>query len=132
MTRVLPILIAALLLFQVNTVQAEEILLICSLDKVVQTFSDGESQAGPPASVNLDKFVIIDFAKKEIRQTGSGEVRSTAIRNMTELDDEYLLQGLENGRGWSLTLLKESGAMVAAVAGKGVAFSIQGACTEAP
>ena len=56
----------------------------------------------------------------------AGANRLTAFRSQ-RLDGRLILQGGENGRGWSATINEESGQLAAAVVY--FTFSIFGACT---
>jgi hypothetical protein len=58
----------------------------------------------------------------------AGANRLTAFRSQ-RLDGRLILQGGENGRGWSATINEESGQLTAAVVEDYFTFSIFGACT---
>lgn len=44
-------------------------------------------------------------------------------------DGKLILQGMEDGRGWSLVIVEETGKMSAAIAGSQVGFVVSGNCT---
>lgn len=58
----------------------------------------------------------------------AGANRLTTFRSQ-RLDGRLILQGGENGRGWSATINGESGQLAAAVVEDYFTFSIFGACT---
>lgn len=70
----------------------------------------------------------IDFKKKKLRGTveGGGGEESTEIRNLQKLGDRTLLQGAENGRGWSIVIDAATGDMSAAIAGDDIGFLLFG------
>ena len=45
------------------------------------------------------------------------------------VDGELILQGGENGRGWSATINEDSGRMAAALVDNDYTFSLFGGCT---
>ena len=53
---------------------------------------------------------------------------ATAIKNQQQLDGMLILQGAENGRGWSMAIDEKSGEMTLTVAGDQVGFVVFGAC----
>ena len=53
----------------------------------------------------------------------------TVIGSSTRNEGELLLQGVENGRGWSMAITEATGRMVISVAGDEIAFVVFGACT---
>jgi hypothetical protein len=71
-------------------------------------------------------FFRIDFATQTL--TGA-QNRKTAVKSTTRLDGQLILQGGENGRGWSATIGEESGQMAAAIVDNDHTFSIFGFCT---
>ena len=58
----------------------------------------------------------------------AGANRLTTFRSQ-RLDGRLILQGGENGQGWSATINGESGQLAAAVVEDYFTFSIFGACT---
>ena len=72
----------------------------------------------------------IDFSKKVIRSTDeSGHKGTSAIKSMERTEKQIILQGIENHRGWSIAIDRETGALKAASSGKDVNFMFFGACT---
>ena len=45
------------------------------------------------------------------------------------MEGNIILQGVENGRGWSIVISEETGKMSATVAGDEIGFIVFGACT---
>lgn len=81
-------------------------------------------------ALNFPQFLFIDFQKQLIsgKRPNSGGRLEAAIKSRTIQDDLMILQGAQNGRGWSLTVEKQTGRMSATVAGLNEGFVLFGAC----
>jgi hypothetical protein len=80
--------------------------------------------------LNIPQFIHVDFkAKKLSGKLETGEEQSTPIQNVVTSDGRTILQGAENGRGWSLVIQHDTGEMSVAVAADEAAFVLLGACT---
>ena len=55
---------------------------------------------------------------------------TSAVKNIEHVDGRLILQGAENGRGWTLVILKENGKMSSTVSDEDVGFVVFGACTK--
>ena len=83
-----------------------------------------------PTEADMPRFVEIDFKNKIISEVGKNkDRRSTAIKALERLDDRLVLRGGDNGRGWTMTIMAETGDMVATVSGEKTGFVVFGACT---
>ncbi len=102
---------------------------ICSFMQSVEC-SEEECDTGDADDVVIADFVRIDFKKKKISILDEGRRdESTEIRTIEKLDDRVILQGIESGRGWSLSIDSDTGETVLAVSGQGTAFAVFGECT---
>jgi hypothetical protein len=81
---------------------------------------------GEADNVNLDRFLRIDVNSKSV--TGVGSERATAIKHVGHDGGQLVLQGSQNGRGWSAAISESTGEMTITVAGERVAFVVFGAC----
>lgn len=87
------------------------------------------------AALDIPQFVKVDFEQKTLSgMVGGGDKRTTAIQNVRKVEGRTILQGAENGRGWSLVIDQASGNMSASVAavapdGDRLGFVLFGACT---
>lgn len=98
--------------------------LICTATEVKDcAFFDG-CQRASPQSVNLPRFLRIDFDNKEIK----GEGRATAIQNLSEAEGLVIMQGIQGDRAWSLSLSTTTGDITGTVAGDGYGFLVFGVC----
>ena len=67
----------------------------------------------------------IDFTQRRV----VGPKRSSAIESITADENQLLLQGVELGYAWSISLNLQTGKTVSSLVGKDVAFVLFGACT---
>jgi hypothetical protein len=104
--------------------------LICALIEVMDCAPGADCQCGVPESVNLPQFVKLNFAEKTLStMEDARRNKVTPIKNLEQLDSNLVLQGVENGRAWSMIIAKETGKMSGAVSDDQVGFAIFGACT---
>jgi hypothetical protein len=74
--------------------------------------------------------MFVDFKKKTITGTeADGDKVVSPIRNQETTDSALILQGIENKRGWSMAIDRQSGEMSVSSTGPDVDFIIFGACT---
>jgi len=79
--------------------------------------------------INFVRFLDINFKEKKIAGTrANGHQLRTEIKSQVSMDEMLILQGVENGRGWTLTITKATGKMVLTVAGDEEGFVVFGAC----
>ena len=77
--------------------------------------------------VNIPQFIRVDVKRKSM--SGVGEKESTSIQNVRKADGKTILQGAENGRGWSMVIDQVTGKMSASISDNRVGFLMFGACT---
>ena len=99
----------------------------------IETFECGpgdECERGTAETIDIPQFFRINFDKKTISGTlASGEVRTTKIENMEQIDGKLILQGVEKGLGWSMVITEITGKMALTASGDQVGFVVFGACT---
>lgn len=82
-------------------------------------------------SVNIPQFIRIDFQKKTASGTlENGVVREVGIERMERENGMLVLQGGQQGRGWSMVIGEVAGKMTMTAAGDRFGFIIFGACTS--
>ena len=104
--------------------------LICATIDVVACASGTNCTRGQARKFDLPEFMTIDFKKKIIHVTydgGSTEAESP-IRNSEMSETQLVLQGVENGHGWSMTIHQDTGRMSIAVIGDEMSFAMFGVC----
>lgn len=82
-----------------------------------------------PEDVSIPQFIRIDFGKKKASGTlENGEVREVDIERMERENGMLVLQGGQQGRGWSVTIGEDTGKMTLTASGDRYGFIIFGAC----
>lgn len=103
--------------------------LLCVPIQEIECKSQGNCQSTTVQSMNLPQFIRVDFKNKRLSGTlEDGNEVTTAIQNSQSIEGKTILQGAENGRGWSVVITEESGKMTASIADEQVAFVLFGAC----
>ena len=104
--------------------------LICA---TIESFECGEGadcQRGSAQSINLPQFLKINFKEKMITGTlEGGEVRTAKFKNKELLDGKLILQGVQNGKPWSILISEANGKMTLTAADEQGGFIVFGACT---
>ena len=104
--------------------------LICATIEVVACMSGANCTRGQARTFDLPEFMTIDFKKKRIHVTyddGSTEADSP-IKNSELSGTQLVLQGTENGHGWSMTIHRDNGRMSVGVVGEDMTFAMFGVC----
>ena len=104
---------------------------LCSAQTVsVCVPEDPDCESGPASTWNIPQFIQVDLTAKRLSTTkSSGQNRSTPIENLQKKEGAVYLQGVENGRAFSIRIDESSGEMSAAVARDGVVVAVFGMCT---
>lgn len=85
---------------------------------------------GTVESMDIPQFIRIDIGNNKISTPeGSKEKRVSVIRNFQRDKGVMILQGIEDGRGWSIIISEDTGKMTATASQDDVGFVIFGACT---
>jgi hypothetical protein len=127
-------LMLAVILAAGPTLMADDITgasaVLCTAVEATVCAAEGDCMLGPPWNWDIPQFIIVDLGLKELRTTpASGENRKSPIKNMERADGYVFLQGVENGRAFSLAIEEETGLASVAVARQGITVSVFGACT---
>lgn len=105
-------------------------LLCATVDAIECDGHSAECLAGTTEMANLPQFVRIHLKEGKIEAVKpSGESLSSKIMTHKREGGKLILQGMENGRGWSMVIVKKTGKMSAAIAGDQVGFVVFGNCT---
>lgn len=82
-------------------------------------------------AVNIPQFIRLDFGKKTASGTlPDGAVRTVGIERMERENGMLVIQGGQEGRGWSATIGEGTGKMTLTASGDRFGFIIFGACTS--
>lgn len=103
--------------------------MLCAITAASECTADGKCQrSAPQAGNNLPTFMRVDVKGKVLRaDDGSG--RKTDIKASSIVDDQLLLQGIENGKAWSMVIKSETGRWGGSVVEDDGSFALFGACT---
>ena len=105
---------------------------VCAPAQVNICTENGLCESVMPWEVNVPRFLDFDLKKKRIGTTeASGENRVTPIQSMHEQEGAIYLQGVEQGRAFSIVIDRASGVMSVAVARQYLTVTGFGACTPA-
>lgn len=103
--------------------------LTCAPAEIFQCESVAECVRVTPEAANLPFFLMADLAGKSIDgKRPDGAALKTAIQQQVQDGDTLVLQGVEAGRGWSLSVDVKSGKAAIGVVGPDVGFMVTGAC----
>jgi hypothetical protein len=104
--------------------------LICASMEAYDCAPGEDCIKGTAESIDAPQFMRLDFEHKVARATrANGEERTAKIESMTQEEGKLILQGVQLGLGWSMTIAQENGAMTLTAAGDRMAFVVFGACT---
>ena len=112
----------------VRATEGESTPLLCAPGEPIQCESNGQCTRITIQSTRLPRFIRVDFATQQLSGVAEGEKIVTAIKNRQQLDGMLILQGSENGRGWSMAIDEKSSEMTLTVSGDQVGFVVFGAC----
>jgi hypothetical protein len=98
---------------------------LCAMTTILECDGSGRCERRTHEDASAPTFLRFDVASRVLT---AGANRRTTFQS-TRLDGRLILQGGENGRGWSATINEESGQLAAAVVDDDFTFSIFGACT---
>ena len=104
--------------------------LVCAAMDVVGCASGQSCIEGQARDFELPQFIFVDFANQLVRGTEEGGQQEVSpIRQLDVTENQVILQGVENHRGWSVAIDRQTGRMTLTSAGGDVGFMIFGACT---
>ena len=111
--------------------------LLCAVTEIRECEAGLECLEVSPDAVNAPRFLQVDVEAGQITSTPERPVQATtAIERVEHLDGKLVLQGADDGLeevrdglGWTISVAEDTGRMVAAGVGDGVAFVMFGACT---
>jgi len=98
---------------------------LCAMTTIMECDSSGQCERRTHEAASAPMFLRVDVGTQVLT---AGPNRKTTFQSK-RLDGRLILQGGENGRGWSATINEESGQLAAAVVDDDFTFSIFGACT---
>ena len=104
--------------------------LVCAVMDVVACTEGPTCLQGSAQTFDLPVFLTVDFKGKVVRGTedDGGKVVSQ-IKNSEKTESQIILQGVEDHRGWSMAIDRQSGHLALSSSGADLSFILMGACT---
>ena len=105
--------------------------LICAASNVVACTKSSVCVQGEASTFDLPIFMYVDFKAKVVKARTEGDAKQveSPIRNFQKSNTQLILQGVENGHGWGMSIDQKGGRMTTTVSGESASFMIFGACT---
>ena len=106
--------------------------LICATNNVVACTKSSVCVQGEASTFDLPIFMYVDFKAKVVKARTEGDTKQveSPIRNFQKSNTQLILQGIENGHGWGISIDQAGGRMTTTVSGESSSFMIFGACTS--
>ena len=102
---------------------------LCAVTTIMECDETGRCQRHTASQhPDFPAFLRVNVAERRITD-GTKTGRSTEIRSAARLGARLILQGGENGRGWSATIAEDTGRMSAGIVADDFAFALFGSCT---
>ena len=103
---------------------------LCVPGPVFHCVADRDCKSELPEDENVPEFIEVDLKKKTLATTrASGEDRSTPIQSQSRTAGYIYLQGVENGRSFSMVISENTGDLTFVVAADGETATMFGGCT---
>lgn len=90
---------------------------VCSAGSVSVCCDDGQCASGTAAEVGVPQFIEVDTVQRRVNSTKASKLnRTSPIDNVKRANGQIVLQGIENGRAYSLAIDEKTGWLSAAIA----------------
>jgi hypothetical protein len=104
--------------------------MVCAAVSVVACGDAHVCYHGLAKQFGLPELMVVDVKAKLVRGTGeSGLKQDSPIKHSESTGSQLVLQGVENGHGWSMAIDRASGRMATVLSGELVSYMIFGTCT---
>ena len=104
--------------------------LTCAVMDVVACTEGPTCLQGSSKTFDLPVFLFVDFKAKVVRGTNEGGGKEvSSVENSETTEQQILLQGVEDHRGWSMAIDRQTGQLNLSSSGADVSFMLSGACT---
>ena len=100
--------------------------LVCTLNGSAQCNAEAACIQVTLDQIDLSQELRVDFANRQL--SSKLNERTSPIDDIDELDTVLVLQGHQNGRGWTMVIDRATGHLSAALAESAGAFVISGEC----
>lgn len=102
---------------------------LCAPIQEIECEQSGDCKTNASESLNLPPFIKVDLVAKKASGVNAGQEEVAAIQRIERVDGRLILQGAQNGRGWSTVIVEETGRMTLSVSGDDTAWLAFGVCT---
>ncbi len=103
--------------------------ILCSVTKVIECDSYGDCMVSTAEGINIPQFLKIDLLGKTMADASlKDSPQKSAIRSMIRENGEIIMQGSENGRGFTMVVDETSGKFSATISEDSFGFIVFGAC----
>ena len=105
--------------------------LVCATYDVVACSKASTCMRGQAGTFELVEFMFVDFKARVVKARTEGDAKriESPIRTFEKSNSQLILQGVENGHGWGMSIDQAGGGMTTTVSGESSSFMIFGACT---
>ena len=104
--------------------------LVCSAGEAAECDTSAVCEKVGAGDIDLPGAFHVDFKKKALR-SADGQ-RSSPIHSVEVGDAALIVQGSQNGRGWSMVVERASGKFTGTIAEVEGAIVLSGSCANAP
>jgi len=109
--------------------------LICTTIEAVQCLkAPGRNHVcarGLSTGLDVPQFIRLDFAAKRVTATEESGVKETSdIASVGSGNNHLVVQGIDDGHGWSIVIEQKTGQMSASAVGDEEGVLVFGACTK--
>ena len=102
--------------------------MLCAINTIMECDESGQCQRHTAKQhPDFPAFLRINVTERQITDGERG--RKAEIQSASRLDGRLILQGGQNGRGWSATIAEDTGRMSAGVVAADFSLALFGACT---
>jgi hypothetical protein len=102
--------------------------LLCVPITINECGPDGECKRVTADSVNLPQFLKVDVKAQKVHSEETQRV--SPFERVQHLNGRMIIQGGQDGRGWTMTISEETGRMSATISSDGEGFVVFGVCTQ--
>ncbi|HHP7235442.1 MAG TPA: hypothetical protein ACFCUC_12490 [Desulfobacterales bacterium] len=110
--------------------------LVCTITDFTECIMEEGCIEIDPEAVNLPRIFWIDVKNKIMKDAKEGEGRKSPIQSVQQIDNKLMIQGAEEGYediqdgfGWSIAIMQDTGRMVFTASGDLVGNVAFGVCT---
>ena len=104
--------------------------IVCAVMDVVACAEDKGCVQNTARGFELPEFIILDSKKKVLRAAyESGHKAVSPVKNLEQSGSHFIMQGVENGRGWNIAIDTKNGNMSGSTVGDAISFLVFGTCT---